>query len=401
MIIMVKVKYPNFIQIDAQRARGIVEDIRNDKRGEWARLPVETDEEEISRIEKIAAEVQEKAEYRVCIGVGGSYLGHRAVIEALKHRPETERKTQVLYAGNSLDPEELSDVLEKIEGRDFMIDVISKSGGTLGPSVAFKILKRKLFEKYGEEEGRRRIIATTDPNFGMLHDEAVANNYIRLAIPSGVGGRFSVLSPVGLLPMAVAEVNIRALMEGAKHEHDVFLEDTDNGSVLKYAFLRDYLRRQGYDVEVLATFVRRLHYFQEWWKQLFGESEGKKRQGIFPAAVSYTTDLHSMGQYMQEGRRNIFETVIEVAGDYKEETLAWMNKMAEEATVAAHREGGIPVFEIEIDDLTEKTLGELIWFFEAACAISAKLAGVDPFDQPGVEKYKENLNEKLNISREG
>lgn len=404
------------VTVDAPRVREIINEIKSDPMGGWYDLPETYDRDEFQNIQSAAQQIQGNSDYLVCIGIGGSYLGHRAIIEAL--RPESP--TKVLYAGNSLSTRELGRLLKTIGDADFSVNVISKSGTTTEPAVAFRLLKAKLQAKYGDA-ARDRIFATTDAQKGALYEESVAEGYTRFIVPDNIGGRYSVLTAVGLLPLAVAGVDIEKLMSGAATERadNIGAEGTvesANGTevaqpaTIRYATLRASFLQKGHDVEILASFEPCMQYFEEWWKQLFGESEGKDEQGIFPASVVYTTDLHSLGQYLQDGRRNIFETMLRFAEDnapaitvpelaadldglkYLEgQTLDFLNTKALEATVAAHREGGIPVSEITVPALDEVSLGALIYFFELACAVSAKLSGVNPFDQPGVEAYKRNM----------
>lgn len=362
-------------EVDKGKLDTILAEIRNDKMGGWLELPKNVDKGELARIKEAAKKIREESEYLVCIGIGGSYLGHRAIIEAL--RPKSE--TKVVYAGNSLSRRELERALDEIGDHDFSVNVISKSGTTLEPAIAFKEFKKKLIEKYGEEGAFQRIYATTDKIEGSLHDEAVANGYERFVVPDNVGGRYSVLTAVGLLLLAVAGVDIDKLLEGAAEAVDIAIEPAS-----KYAFMRFALGKKGYDTEVFASFEPATAYFNEWLKQLFGESEGKNKQGILPVSMIYSTDLHSLGQFMQDGRRNLFETII----DYPTDEL---NEKIVKAVVRAHGEGGIPVLTVTVSDYDEKGFGELIYFFELSCAISAKLFGVNPFDQPGVEVYKKQL----------
>lgn len=392
--------------LDLPQLRSLLQALPDHPMGGWFNLPRQSDRDELAAIQAAARTIQSNSEYLVCIGIGGSYLGHRALVEAI--RPTSGVK--LLYAGNSLSPQAFADLLTSLGDHDFSINVISKSGTTTEPAVAFRLLKAKLYAKYGDA-AKQRIYATTDATKGALHDEAVAEGYQRFVVPDNIGGRYSVLSAVGLLPLAAAGVDLAALLAGAAAERDT-LDADDLASVpaLRYASLRADLFRQGFDLEVLATFEPHFQQFTEWWKQLFGESEGKQQQGIFPASVVYTTDLHSLGQYLQEGRRNLFETMLEFttppASDlvvptapdnldglqYLEgKSLTELNQKALEATVAAHRDGGIPVVELTAPDQSATSLGALVFFFEAACAISAQLTGVNPFDQPGVEAYKTNL----------
>ncbi len=365
--------------MDEAKTAEILKEIARDKMGGWLELPRKFDMGEFVRIKEAAKKIQEESEYLVCIGIGGSYLGHRAAIEALRPRSETK----IIYAGNSLSRRELEYALEKVGDHDFSVNVISKSGTTLEPAVAFNAFKRKLIEKYGEAEAASRIYATTDRKKGALHDEAVAAGYARFVVPDDVGGRYSVLSAVGLLPMAVAGINVDKLLEGAATAVETAVEPAT-----KYAWMRYELGRKGYDTEVFASAEPATMYFSEWLKQLFGESEGKGKQGVFPASVIYSTDLHSLGQFMQDGRRNLWETIIDYPTDEQ-------NAKVVTAVRAAHTEGGILVLNIGVPSFDEIGFGELIYFFELACAVSAKLFGVNPFDQPGVEAYKAELKQLL------
>ena len=423
---MVKLLTEEQIELDFRPVEPILEQIKADDFGGWITAGVADDE--LARIKAAARRIQGQADYLVCIGIGGSYLGHRAVIEALEGQTLEDAEVEpveVLYAGNSLSEFELQKVLDIIEDGDFAINVISKSGTTTEPAVAFRILKQKLIEKYGEEEAKNRIYATTDANKGALHDEAVQKGYTTFVVPDNVGGRYSVLTAVGLLPIAAAGVDVDELLRGARDEAkkagllpavdeletETYETNREATDAYKYAILRATLANRGYDTEVLAGFEPRMAMFHEWWKQLFGESEGKGEQGIFPASVVYTTDLHSMGQFMQQGRRDLFETVIHFENDdtnleitvpsedgaldgltYLEGCpLSGINDRALEATITAHRAGNIPVFELEVPKLDAYNLGSLIYFFELACAVSATLQGVNPFDQPGVEQYKTEM----------
>lgn len=366
-------------KVDTEKTAGILKEIARDKMGGWLSLPRKYDVGEFVRIKEAAKKIQEESEYLVCIGIGGSYLGHRAVIEAL--HPQSE--TKIIYAGNSLSRRELDRALAKVGDHDFSINVISKSGTTLEPALAFSEFKKKLIEKYGEVEAADRIYATTDRRAGALHDEAVAAGYTMFVVPDNIGGRYSVLTAVGLLPMAVAGINVDKLLEGASEAVETTVE-----AASKYAWMRYELGQKNYDTEVFASFEPATMYFNEWLKQLFGESEGKGRQGVFPAAVVYSTDLHSLGQFMQDGRRNLWETIIDYPTDE-------MNAKIVTAVRKAHTDGGIPVLNIGVSSYDEMGFGELIYFFELSCAISAKLFGVNPFDQPGVEAYKAELKSLL------
>ncbi|MBR0403547.1 glucose-6-phosphate isomerase [Candidatus Saccharibacteria bacterium] len=385
--------------IDIPAAKAKLDEIKSDDMVGWLTLPTDYDQDEFARIKAAAQKINSDSKYLVCIGIGGSYLGHRAVIEALNKKSPTK----ILYAGNFLSPASFQQILDELGDADFSVNVISKSGTTTEPAVAFRIFKQKLIDKYGEKEAYQRIYATTDSSKGALHDEASANGYASFVVPDNIGGRYSVLTAVGLLPIAAAGVDIDQLMAGARAE-----QEAGDESIYKYAALRTALFQKDYDLEVLASFEPRLFYFAEWWKQLYGESEGKNSQGIFPAATIYTTDLHSLGQYMQEGRRNIYETIINVTDEsplitvpalkenldglkyLENKSLAYINQNALRATVTAHSTS-IPVVEITTEKIDEYHLGQLIYFFELSCAISAKLQGVDPFNQPGVEAYKNEM----------
>lgn len=413
---MIEFKSAQPVAINLNHLDIALSSIRNHAMSGWLRLPSDIDRAEVESIKQAAGKIQSNSQYLVCIGIGGSYLGHRAVIEALG----TKSKVKILYAGNSLSPLMLDQVFREIGDADFSVNVISKSGTTTEPAIAFRFFKERLIKKYGREAAAARIYATTDAAQGALFSEAKQEGYTRFIVPDNIGGRYSVLTPVGLLPLAVAGINIDELLVGAKAEQETYENSLNLGQVpaIQYAVERSELLKQGYDTEVLATFEPQLQLFEEWWKQLFGESEGKNQQGIFPASVIYTTDLHSLGQYLQEGRRNIFETILSLDNpgeiDYEVPTLpgatdglqylekrklSEINRIAREATIAAHRAGGIPVFEVVAPDLSEQTMGALIYFFEYSCAVSATLGGVNPFDQPGVEMYKRNMFQLLGKPR--
>ena len=369
-------------KVDENKLKEILEEIRNDEMSGWVDLPLKISTEEIKKIHEAAEKIQKESEVVVCIGIGGSYLGHRAIIEALRPRAGVE----IIYAGNSLSARELNATLRQVSDRDFSVIVISKSGTTLEPAIAFEAFKKKLAERYGVVGAIKRIYAITDGHKGTLFEEAKRDNYTRFVIPDNVGGRYSVLSAVGLLPMAAAGIDIDALISGAAEMADDELNA--DSSVAKYAFMRKLLFDKGFDTEVFASFEPATYYFNEWIKQLFGESEGKNRQGIFPASAIYSTDLHSLGQFMQDGRRNLFETVINYPTD---ET----NAKIVEAVMTAHTAGRIPVLKLDVASYDEKGFGELIYFFEMACAVYCKLVGVNPFDQPGVEAYKNELKKLM------
>ena len=371
-------------RVDAEKTAKILVEIKSDKMGGWSTLPYDYDRKELERIKKTAAKIQEESECLVCIGIGGSYLGHRAIIEALGNKSGVE----IVYAGNSLSKRDLERAIAEVGDRDFSINVISKSGTTLEPAIAFEAFKEKLIEKYGEEEAKNRIYATTDANKGVLHDEAIEKNYTRFVVPDNIGGRFSVLTAVGLLPLAVAGIDVDELLAGAAEASAQIGSEEKESAAVKYAWMRYALGTRGYDTEVFASFESATLYFNEWLKQLFGESEGKNKQGIWPASVIYSTDLHSLGQFMQDGRRNLWETIIDFPTDDT-------NQKVVAAVKSAHAAGGIPVLSIGVPSYDEKGFGELIYFFEMSCAISAKLFGVNPFEQPGVEAYKAELKKLM------
>ena len=403
-------KYISAEELDERVAttRNYVARAQQDDFGGWVDLPINYDRDEFARIQTAAGQINSDSDYLVCIGIGGSYLGHRAVIEALGGE---RGRTKILYAGNSLSARGIEKVVKQIGDADFSVNVISKSGTTTEPAVAFRTFKKLLIEKYGEEGAAKRIYATTDANKGALHDEAVAKGYATFVVPDNIGGRYSVLTGVGLLAIAAAGIDIVRLMDGAEEERAALI--SDGGKAAEYSVLRNVMLEKGYNIEVLANFEPNFMYFNEWWKQLFGESEGKENKGIFPASVIYSTDLHSMGQYMQEGRRALFETFVEVASDYTgvavptaSENLDGLQylegrevdsicKVATQATREAHAAGGVPVMEVIIPDVDERSLGALVYFFEMACALSAFTLGVNPFNQPGVEAYKTRMFELL------
>ncbi len=380
----------------------------------WLHLPSQyVKSEEYKKIKESAAKIRKDSDVLLVIGIGGSYLGARAVIEALHPTyfgPTDKKETQVIYVGNNLAPNYINDVINYVADKDFSINVISKSGTTTEPAIAFRIFKEIMYQKYDIKEARERIYVTTDAKKGALKKLADSDKYTTFVIPDNVGGRFSVLTAVGLLPIAVSGVNVDELMNGA-----IYAEEKYNDSLLQYndcyqyAVLRNLYYDNGKNMEILATYEPRMHYFAEWWKQLFGESEGKENKGLFPASVEFTTDLHSLGQYIQEGQRIMFETVLNFAKTETDITirpdednldnlnylagkkLSYVNQKAMEGTVTAHADGGVPNIIINIRELNAKNIGELIYFFEKACATSAKLLEVDPFNQPGVEKYKTNM----------
>jgi len=382
----------------------------------WVDLPNNYDREEFARIQKSAEKIKSDSDVLLVIGIGGSYLGARAAIEMLNHSfynalPKEKRQTpQVIFVGNNISSTYMKDVMDLLDGKDFSINVISKSGTTTEPAIAFRIFKKILEEKYGKEEARKRIYATTDREKGALKKLANEEGYESFIIPDDVGGRYSVLTAVGLLPIAVAGADIEAMMKGAQDASRDFgkSELMENPAYL-YAVVRNVLYNKGKTIEMLINYEPALQYFAEWWKQLFGESEGKDQKGIFPASANFSTDLHSLGQYVQEGRRDLFETVLNVEKPRHEltieedadnldglnylagKTVDFVNKKAFEGTMLAHTDGGVPNLVVNIPELNEYTFGYLVYFFEKACAMSGYLMGVNPFDQPGVEAYKTNM----------
>jgi len=383
----------------------------------WLDLPTNYDKDEFARIKKAAEKIKNDSEILVVIGIGGSYLGARAVIESLTHtfyNLEKRKTPIVLYAGNNMSPRYVLDLIDFIGNKDFSINVISKSGTTTEPAIAFRIFREILENKYGIEEAKKRIYVTTDKEKGALKTLSNEEEYETFVIPNNVGGRYSVLTAVGLLPIAVAGIDIDKLMQGARFAKEKYSDSNIKyNECYQYAVVRNMLYLEDKDIEILANYEPKLHFFTEWWKQLYGESEGKDLKGIFPAGVDLTTDLHSMGQYIQEGRRNLFETVLNVVNTDQDinikpdednldglnyltdKTLDYINKKAMEGTIKAHVDGDVPNIVINIENLNEEAIGELIYFFELACAMSGKILGVNPFNQPGVEKYKTNMFELL------
>lgn len=382
----------------------------------WLELPTNYDKEEFKRIKKAAKKIKKESDILVVIGIGGSYLGARAVIEALTSSfnnllPIKQRKNpQILYVGNNLSPNYINELIEYIGDKDFSVNVISKSGTTTEPAIAFRIFREILENKYGIDEARSRIYATTDKAKGALKTLAEKEGYEQFVVPDNVGGRYSVLTAVGLLPIATAGIDIDKVMQGARIAQERYNDpNIKYNECYQYAVVRNILYKLYKNTEILVNYEPKLHYFTEWWKQLFGESEGKEQKGIFPAGVDNTTDLHSMGQYIQEGRRNLFETVISIENpdlDIKinpdddnldglnylaGKTLDYVNKKAMEGTIKAHVTGDVPNIMIKINKLDEINIGELIYFFEKACAMSGSILGINPFNQPGVEEYKKNM----------
>lgn len=382
----------------------------------WVDWPTNYDKEEFTRIKEAAKKIQTDSEVLVVIGIGGSYLGARAAIEFLNHsfynvQTSDQRKTpQIFFAGNSISSTYLADLIEVIGERDFSINMISKSGTTTEPAIAFRVFKELLIKKYGKEEARKRIYSTTDKSRGAAKHEADTEGYETFVIPDDIGGRFTVLTAVGLLPIAVSGADIDAMMAGAKDAQEAYSSsDLSENGAYQYAALRNILYRKGKVTELLINYEPGMQYFSEWWKQLFGESEGKDQKGIYPSSANFSTDLHSLGQYIQDGQRNIFETVIKVENARKNikipelaedldglkylegKEIDFVNTKAFQGTLLAHTDGDVPNLLLTIPEMDAYTLGYMVYFFEIAVAISGYLNSVNPFDQPGVEAYKENM----------
>ena len=379
----------------------------------WVDLPVDYDKEEFDRILAAAEKIKQDSDVLIVIGIGGSSLGARAAIEFLKSPFYNNLKKDtpdIYFVGNNISPTYLNEVLSICEGRDVSVNIISKSGTTTEPALAFRIFKKYLEDKYGVEEAKKRIYATTDKARGKLKELSDAQGYEEFVVPDDVGGRFSVLTAVGLLPIAVAGADIKALMEGAaKAREDYAVCDIEKNDCYRYAVLRNILYRKGKSVEMLVSYDPAFTMMAEWYKQLYGESEGKDHKGIFPASATFSTDLHSLGQFIQDGSRVMFETVVDIKKPKQDlfieedasnfdglnflanQNMSLVNRKAFEGTVIAHEEGGVPNIILEVPEMNEQELGYLIYFFEKACAISGYMLGINPFDQPGVEAYKKNM----------
>ena len=382
----------------------------------WVDLPETYDKDEFARIKKAAEKIKNDSEVLVVIGIGGSYLGAKAAIEFLSHSfynnlPKDKRKTpEIYFAGTNMSGVYLQHLIEVVGDRDFSVNVISKSGTTTEPAIAFRVFKKILEEKYGKEEAAKRIYATTDKAKGALKTLATAEGYETFVVPDNVGGRFSVLTAVGLLPIAAAGINIDDLMAGAKDAMNDFAnKNMDENQALQYAAVRNILHRKGKDLELMVNYEPRVHYLAEWWKQLFGESEGKDGKGLYPTSADFSADLHSLGQYIQEGKRLFFETVVSIGKPEVEfviesdkdnldglnfiagKTLDYVNKKATDGVILAHIDGNVPNLGVNIPEATPYHLGYTFYFFEKACGVSGYLLGVNPFDQPGVEAYKKNM----------
>jgi len=382
----------------------------------WVDLPENYDKDEFDRIKKAAEKIKNDSEVLIVIGIGGSYLGAKAAIEFLSHSfynnlPKDKRKTpEIYFAGTNMSGVYLQHLIEVVGDRDFSVNVISKSGTTTEPAIAFRVFKKMLEEKYGKEEAAKRIYATTDKERGALKTLATAEGYETFVVPDNVGGRFSVLTAVGLLPIAAAGINIDDLMAGAKDAMNDFAnKNMDENQALQYAAVRNILHRKGKDLELMVNYEPRVHYLAEWWKQLFGESEGKDGKGLYPTSADFSADLHSLGQYIQEGQRLFFETVVSIGKPEVEfviesdkdnldglnfiagKTLDYVNKKATDGVILAHIDGNVPNLGVNIPEATPYHLGYTFYFFEKACGVSGYLLGVNPFDQPGVEAYKKNM----------
>lgn len=382
----------------------------------WVDLPENYDKDEFARIKKAAEKIKNDSEVLIVIGIGGSYLGAKAAIEFLSHSfynnlPKDKRKTpEIYFAGTNMSGVYLQHLIEVVGDRDFSVNVISKSGTTTEPAIAFRVFKKMLEEKYGKEEAAKRIYATTDKKKGALKTLATAEGYETFVVPDNVGGRFSVLTAVGLLPIAAAGINIDELMAGAKDAMNDFAnKNMDENQALQYAAVRNILHRKGKDLELMVNYEPRVHYLAEWWKQLFGESEGKDGKGLYPTSADFSADLHSLGQYIQEGKRLFFETVVSIGKPEVEfviesdkdnldglnfiagKTLDYVNKKATDGVILAHIDGNVPNLGVNIPEATPYHLGYTFYFFEKACGVSGYLLGVNPFDQPGVEAYKKNM----------
>lgn len=410
-----EVGYMKKLALDAKEVLVSRNGAGNDFLG-WIDLPVDYDKEEFGRIKEAAKKIQSDSDVLLVIGIGGSYLGARAAIEFLGHGfanvldKSVRKAPEIYFCGNSISSTYLKQLMDVVGDRDFSINMISKSGTTTEPAIAFRVFKEKLEAKYGKAEAAKRIYATTDKAKGSLKHLADEEGYETFVVPDDVGGRFSVLTAVGLLPIAVSGADIDQLMEGAASGRKRALEnDFEQNDALQYAALRNILLRKGKKVEILANYEPCVHYVSEWWKQLYGESEGKDQKGIFPASVDLTTDLHSMGQFIQDGARIMFETVIDVEQSKEEliigeepvdldglnylagKTVDFVNKSAMNGTILAHTDGQVPNFMVKVPQINEFYLGELFYFFEFACGVSGYLLGVNPFNQPGVESYKKNM----------
>ena len=375
----------------------------------WVNLPNSYDKAEFALVKESALKIRENSNILLVIGIGGSYLGSKAAIEMLSKHFNRNKKLEVIFVGHHISSTYIQDLVDYIDGQDFSINVISKSGTTTEPAIAFRVFKKLLIAKYGKIEARNRIYATTDGEKGALRTLADKEGYTTFVVPNNVGGRFSVLTSVGLLPIAAAGINIDELMSGAKDAYSEYLEYSSENQAYRYVAIRNLLYRSGKKIEMLVNYEPALYFLGEWWKQLFGESEGKNKLGIFPASASFSTDLHSLGQYIQDGERHLFETVLNVKKSQREliiesddlnldglnyltgKTVDYVNNKAFLGTLLAHTDGGVPNVIIDIPEISPYSFGYLVYFFEKACAVSGYVLGVNPFNQPGVEDYKRNM----------
>lgn len=375
----------------------------------WVTLPEDYDKEEFTRIQKSADKIRKDSEILLVIGIGGSYLGAKAAIDLLNKHFDKERKVEVIFVGHHISSSYMMDLIDYVDGKDFSINVISKSGTTTEPAIAFRVFKQLLISKYGKKEANTRIYATTDKARGALRTLADKEGYETFVVPDNVGGRYSVLTAVGLLPIAATGVNIEDIMAGAKDAMVEYSDSSMENEANKYVAIRNLLYREGKKIEMLVNYEPSLFFVGEWWKQLYGESEGKDNLGIFPASASFSTDLHSLGQYIQDGERHLFETVINVDKPRREmtieedelnldglnylagKTVDYVNKQAFLGTLLAHNDGGVPNIIINLNEISAYSFGYLVYFFEIACGVSGYVLGVNPFDQPGVEAYKKNM----------
>ena len=419
-----------YLNIDYSKALGFVDEdhlagiekeietahnILHNKTGEgneflgWMDLPKNYDKDEFLLIKESARKIRKNSKILLVIGIGGSYLGSKAAIEMLSKHFKKENELEVIFVGHNISSTYIMDLTDYLDGLDFSINVISKSGTTTEPAIAFRVFKKLLIERYGNEEAKKRIFATTDKNKGALRTLANKEGYTTFVVPDDIGGRFSVLTGVGLLPIAAAGINIDNIMKGAEDAYDEYFEYSSDNEAYRYAAIRNLLYRNGKKIEMLVNYEPALFYLGEWWKQLYGESEGKDHLGLFPAGASFSTDLHSLGQYIQDGERHLFETVLNVEKPRREliiesdsldldglnyltgKTVDYVNKKAFLGTLLAHNDGGVPNVIINIPEINPYSFGYLVYFFEKACAVSGYALGVNPFNQPGVENYKKNM----------
>lgn len=375
----------------------------------WITLPSDYDKKEFSRIKQAAKRIRKQSDVLLVIGIGGSYLGAKAAIEMLNKHFDRDKGLEIIFVGHHISSSYIRDLMDYIDGRDFSINVISKSGTTTEPAIAFRLFKKMLISRYGTVDAKDRIYATTDKEKGALRTLADEQGYEAFVVPNDIGGRYSVLTPVGLLPIAASGVDIDHMMKGANDTQILYKQAKSDNAAFEYAAIRNALYREGKKIELLVNYEPALFYFGEWWKQLFGESEGKENKGIFPASASFSTDLHSLGQYIQEGERHLFETIINVKTPRREvvieeddanldglnylagKTVDYVNKQAFLGTIMAHNDGGVPNIVVDIPEISSYYFGALVYFFEYACALSGYMLGVNPFNQPGVEAYKKNM----------